>query len=33
MELDGFNDKTTIDGKPLTYKDLARRFEREVDTK
>lgn len=33
LELDGFNDKTTIDGKPLTYKDLARRFEREVDSK
>lgn len=33
LELDGFNDKTTIDGQPLTYKDLARRFEREVDGK
>lgn len=33
LELDGFNDKTTIDGQPLTYKDLARRFERDVDGK
>ncbi|MEM9801690.1 MAG: hypothetical protein AAGA20_15295 [Planctomycetota bacterium] len=30
MQLDGFNDKTELDGQPLTYKDLARRFDQEV---
>ena len=27
LELDGFNDKTESNGKPLSYKDLARMFE------
>lgn len=31
LQLDGFNDKTTADGKPLTYKDLEGRFKTEVD--
>lgn len=29
LQLDGFNDKTELDGKPLGYKDLRRKFESE----
>ncbi len=31
LELDGLNDKTTVDGKPLTFKDLESRFGKQVD--
>lgn len=31
LQLDGFNDKTTLDGRPLPYKELEARFDLEVD--
>jgi len=31
LQLDGFNDKTTLDGRPLPYKELESRFDVEVD--
>lgn len=31
LQLDGLNDKTTVDGRPLKYSDLERAFAREVD--
>ncbi len=31
LQLDGFNDKTTLDGRPLPYKELEARFDVEVD--
>ena len=31
LQLHGFNDKTEIDGQPLTYDDLSARFEKDVD--
>ena len=31
LQLDGFNDKTTVDGKSLTFKDLEKRFASGVD--
>lgn len=33
LQLDGLNDKTKVDGQPMTYKDLEKRFSREVDSK
>lgn len=32
LQLDGLNDKTTVDGRPLKYSDLERAFAREVDS-
>lgn len=31
LQLDGFNDKTTLDGRPLPYKELEARFDSEAD--
>lgn len=31
LQLDGFNDKTSVDGKSLTFKDLEKRFASGVD--
>jgi len=31
LQLDGFNDKTTLDGRPLSYQELEARFDSEVD--
>ncbi|MEM1449802.1 MAG: hypothetical protein AAF957_02230 [Planctomycetota bacterium] len=31
LQLHGFNDKTELDGQPLTYDDLAERFDEDVE--
>jgi hypothetical protein len=31
LQLDGLNDRTMVDKKPLTYKDLERRFNNATD--
>ena len=31
LQLNGFNDKTTLDGRPLSYEDLEARFDSEVE--
>jgi hypothetical protein len=31
LQLNGFNDETTLDGRPLTYEDLEARFDSEVE--